>query len=111
MDTPRITGFQPNFGVGSLKNNQERRRGRAFENAFDKQGKKRGKGKERRRGEEGDIVELEAEVGAGAGTGVGSDDSDSGAGAGPITRTLQDREGIIRKDEEDDGLLHIDVVV
>ena len=99
MDAPRIAGFQPGLGVGSLKNNQERRRnGRSFEDDLEQ-------GKKRRKPKTEDVVELEAEAS------VGSDNSGAGTGAGPITLGLQDREGSVRKDEEDDGLLHIDVIV
>lgn len=102
MDTPNVNGpaglgFQPNFGIGRLRNDQQRRNQRSFEEAFDEKARKR-----RQRA---------------SGTTVGSDNSadagaapDADARVSPVLRGLQHHEGFIRKDGED-GLLHIDVVV
>ena len=90
MDTPRIAGLGPTspaYGVGSLKNNRDRRGQRSFEEAF---------GEEEQSGDESaSVVE---------------DNTPDSRTESPLSGDLQGAEGIIRKDEED-GQLHVDVVV
>ena len=86
MDAGRIEGFQPTYGVGSLKHDRDRRsHGQSFEQAFEEEDEDDKKGREK---------------------GVASDDTPER----PKPRGLQRPGGIIRKDEEN-GELHVDVVV
>ena len=94
METPRIAGISPtpNHGVGRLRHDQDRRSNRSFEQAFADENKK---------------PEAEAESQS---PGVASDNTAEDRARGSVPGDLQDQEGIIRKDEED-GQLHVDVVV
>lgn len=97
MDTPGITGPTPappppaSYGVGRLKHDRDRRNRQSFEDAFAKEEKKR--------------PEPEEED-----TSVAEDDTPENHAKIPLPGGLQDRRGIIRKDEED-GQLHVDIVV
>ncbi|MHC4077192.1 MAG: hypothetical protein ACYST0_01980 [Planctomycetota bacterium] len=98
MDTPRIAPINPspNYGVGRLKHDQDRRGRRSFEQAFAEEDKK-------------SDAEAEAEA-ENQPPGVASDNTAEDRAGGSVPGGLQDQEGIIRKDEED-GQLHVDIVV
>lgn len=97
MDAPRIFGLgptAPTYGVGGLKHDRDRRgqQGQqSFEEAFGEEGQSEGQS-------------------AGQSASVAEDDTASSRAESPLSGGLQDAEGIIRKDEED-GQLHVDVVV
>ena len=96
MDSSRITGSNPThaYGVGSLKHDRDRRGKRSFEQAFDEE-------------EQGRDANKEADSQSAS---VADDDTPDGRTKRSLSGDLQDPEGIIRKDEED-GQLHVDVVV
>jgi len=97
MDTPRIAGLGPTtpaYGVGALKHDRDRRRQRSFEEAFGEE-------------EQGDDASKEATSQSAS---VVENNTPESRAEGPLSGDLQDAEGIIRKDEED-GQLHVDVVV
>ena len=94
MEAPRIAGTNSTYGVGGLKHDQDRRSKRSFEQAFDKAGK-----------EPDDDQEPESQS-----PGVASHNSRDDRAKTSSPSGLQDREGIVRKDEED-GQLHVNVVV
>lgn len=96
MDTPRINVSNPSrgYGVGSLKHDQDRRGKRSFEQTFDDE-------------EQGHNANKEVDSQSAS---VAEDDTPDERTKRSLSRDLQDPEGIIRKDEED-GQLHVDVVV
>ena len=94
MEVPRISGTDSSYGIGSLKHDQDRQGKRSFEQDFDKAGKPR----------DGD-EEPESRSPS-----VASHNTEAERARHSLRTGLQDRGEIIRKDEQD-GHLHVDVVV
>ncbi len=94
MEVPRIPGTNSTYGVGSVQHDQDRRGKHSFEQAFDKAGK-----------EPDDDQEPESQS-----PGVASHNTQDHRAKTSSPSGLQDSEEIVRKDEED-GQLHVNVVV
>ena len=94
MEVPRISGTDTGYGIGSLRHDRDRQGKRSFEQDFEKAGKNRDDDEESRS----------------QSAGVASHNTEADPAKRSLPTGLQDRGGIIRKDEQD-GQLHVDVVI